>query len=115
VYNNGLAEAIGAQGSNIPPYTILHLKIGNAKNVDIALLRLSPFRNLKSLSLGQIKWASLTPCSSVCEHYGNKHYNLIVQSETVDGAVDFIASAPCLENLIFWSVQCGVKYEFNST
>jgi hypothetical protein len=62
VYNSGLAEAICAEGSTIPPY-ILHLEIENkgqdAKNVDLALLRLPPFNNLKSLSLGQIKWASL--------------------------------------------------------
>ena len=64
VHNNGLYEAICAEGSTITPY-ILHLEIENksqdAKNVDIALLRLPPFRNLKSLSLGQIQWASLTP------------------------------------------------------
>lgn len=65
VYNaSGLIEAICAEGSTIPPY-ILHLEIENkghqdAKNVDLALLRLPPFNNLKSLSLGQIKWASLT-------------------------------------------------------
>ena len=63
VYNSGLAKAICAEGSTIPPY-ILHLEIENkgqdANNVDLALLRLPSFSNLKSLSLGQIKWASLT-------------------------------------------------------
>ena len=62
VYNSGLAEAICAEGSIIPPY-ILHLEIENkgqdAKNVDLVLLRLPLFNNLKSLLLGQIKWASL--------------------------------------------------------
>jgi hypothetical protein len=40
-----------------------------------------------------------------------KYYNLIVQFETVDGAVDFIASAPCLENLYpVVGPKCGDKY-----
>ena len=64
LYNtSGLPEAICAEGSTIPPY-VQHLEIENkgqdAKNVDLALLRLPPFSNLRSLSLGQIKWASLT-------------------------------------------------------
>lgn len=63
VHNNGLTEAICAEGSTIPPY-ILHLEImtrgQDAKYVNLALLRLPPLCNLKSLSLGQIKWASLT-------------------------------------------------------
>ena len=61
-YDNGLVETICAEGSTIPPY-ILHLEIENkgqdSKNVDLALLKLPPFNNLKSLSLGQINWASL--------------------------------------------------------
>ena len=63
VYHSGLAKAICAEGSTIPPY-ILHLEIENkgqdTNNVDLTLLRLPRLSNLKSLSLGQIKWASLT-------------------------------------------------------
>ena len=71
-----------------------------------------------------------TWCGEVCDHYGTKYHNLIFmlhyrrgtsfrltsiyfvssvvleQFETVDEAIALIASAPCLENLIFWSVQC---------
>ena len=139
VYNStsGLSEAICAQGSTIPPY-ILHLEIENkgqdAKNdVDLALLRLPPFSNLKTLSLGQINWASLTGAKkcvttmaqtittlSLCYFTVSAqplilwfftlpqtiYIILLEQFETVDDAVTLIASAPCLENLIFWSVQC---------
>ena len=74
-------------------------------------------------------------CEKVCDQYGTKYYNFIFmlfyrkapspflsscprfiyfdlicfileQFETVDEAITLIASAPCLENLIFWSVLC---------
>lgn len=69
VYPDGFLDAICAEGSTIPPH-ILHLWIEDmcqdAKKFDIALLRLPPFSNLKSLSLARINWASLSSAAENC-------------------------------------------------
>jgi hypothetical protein len=39
---------------------------------------------------------------------------ILEQFETVDQAVDFIASAPCLEDIQFWSVSSSVGYSESS-
>ena len=127
-------EVICAECSTIPPY-ILSLKIegDECQFVDEALLRLPLLSNLKSLSLREIYMAILTPdvkkwLTTLLQNLTALYLNnfsvrkllfslyldsffvssaILEQFETVDQAVDFIASAPCLEDIMFTNVGCS--------
>lgn len=107
VYISGLAEAICAESSTIPPY-ILHLEIENKgqdfKNVDLALLRLPPFSNLKSLSLAQIKWASLTGAKKCVTTMAQNITTLSLCYFTVrHPSSSFVFLRLTLSHLLYWS------------
>ena len=129
-------ELICAEGSTIPPY-ILNLSIdGDASQfVDETLLRLPLLNNVKHLQLTHIKMANLTKdakkkLTSMLQNlttlnlriftvrnyfsFTSTDLQILEQFETVDQAVDFIASAPWMEDIAFSSVGCSESCSYSS-
>ena len=136
VVHHGL-EVICAESSTIPPY-ILHLSIASDESqfVDETLLKFPLLSNLKRLWLTWIDMANLTPDAkkklttklqnlttlhlndftvrNTLPRFILTHLQILEQFETVDQAVDFIASAPCLEDIQFSSVGCIESCNYSS-
>ena len=139
--HNGL-EVICAKGSTIPPY-ILKLRIEGDESqiLNETLIKLPLLSNVKRLQLSQIRMENLKldakmklitmlPNLTTLElsavtvrNYFSLSldsfwlicgYWILGQFESVDRAVDFVASAPCLEDIGLSNVRCSKSCDYSS-